>query len=218
VTQRIDLMPRTCREVLGRRVWLRRWAGVYALVIVGLIAGLWYASGHTSRLASRRDALTDTREIRWAQNEQAQALHAEIESLRRRIERYNRLAWPVRVSEVIDTIAGVVPEGTTFLSLSATERVERPSRRRASNGASEEPPEPRSILITEFEGVARDDAAVASIVSGLQGIALFRSVVLDYARNATVDGIGARTFRITCEIDLSRKYRFEEVAGVTDGQ
>ena len=216
--QRIDLMPQTCREVLGRRVWLRQWTGVYALVIAGLVVGLWYAGGRASRLAARRDSLAETREVRWAQNEQAQALHGEIESLRREIERYNRLAWPVRVSEVIDTIAGVAPEGVTLLSLSVTERVERPSRRRESKGKADEPPEPRSILITEFEGVARDDAPVASIVSGLQGISLFRSVVLDYARNVTVDGIEARTFRITCEIDLSRKYRFVDVAGVPDGE
>ncbi|MEQ9616947.1 MAG: PilN domain-containing protein [Phycisphaerales bacterium] len=207
----IDLMPQKCREVLGRRIWLRRWAGGYAATIAVLALAVWFAGATEQSKRNKRDQLDAVRTIRWEQNEEAQTLQKEIEQLERRIERHNTLAWPVRVSEVMDTIANVVPEGVSLLTFTVTQR-EEVVEVKAQKERGKAHDERRSILIIEIEGVSKNDGLVATMVSGLQSVPVFRSVVLDYARNINVDTVPARSFSISCEIDLSVSYRF--VAGV----
>jgi len=212
----IDLMPQKCREVLGRRVWLRRWAGFFTLSVIALSAVVWYVGASGKDLARERNRLAEVRQHRWEQNEEAQTLQAEIKELERHIERHNRLAWPVRVSEVIDTIGGVVPDEVSLLSFTVTQREEKVVSGKVSKKGKKKVYEQRSILITEIEGVSTNDGYVAMLVQGLQSVPLFRSVVLDYARNTMIDELEARTFRITCEVDLSARYRFVPLAEVSD--
>ena len=212
----IDLMPQRCKEVLGRRVWLRRWAIGYAVVALAMFVSVWTVSHRTIGFERERDDLASIREIKWEQNEEAQTLQKEIEDLERRIDRHNRLAWPVRISDVIDTLADSMPPQITLIAMTVTER-EETIQGTAGKQTKEKKAEKRSILIVEIEGVSPDDGPVATMVSELQSVPLFRSVVLDFARNATVDSIEARTFHVTCEVDLSISYRFTQTAEVPDG-
>jgi len=210
----IDLMPQKCREVLGRRVWIRRWALGYA-VTAGMLAMLvWHAGATKQESVITRDRVDAVRTIRWEQNVEAQALQAEISVLEHRIERHNKLAWPVRVSEVIDTIGSVLPEEVSLLTMTFTQREERVGTRGKKRSKGEETQ--RSILVLVLEGVCENDTPVASLVSGLQSVALFRSVVLDYARNIEIQTLTARSFSVTCEIDLSARYQF--VASVEESE
>ena len=70
----IDLMPRSCREAIIRRVWTRRWVCVYLVVLLSMIAMHW---GLTSRHEARRSTLA------------GMTLQVE-ENLRRNKERINR--------------------------------------------------------------------------------------------------------------------------------
>ena len=117
---------------------------------------------------------------------------------------------------MIDTLADSMPPQITLIAMTVTER-EETIQGTAGKQTKEKKAEKRSILIVEIEGVSPDDGPVATMVSELQSVPLFRSVVLDFARNATVDSIEARTFHVTCEVDLSISYRFTQTAEVPDG-
>ena len=209
---RWDLMPESCRAAFSRRRRVRRWAGSYSMtivlvvtVIVGLVVG--------NRAKEReREALADQVGVHLMRNEEARTLLEEIRELESSIARYNRLAWPVRVSDAVGVLVPVIPESTTLTSLTLVPREERvepeaPSRRKKGD----EKPQTRMFLAIEIEGVAVDDLDVARLVSVLDEDPLFSTVSLDYARSREVDGLDARAFRLSCEIDLNRRYSFVAV-------
>ena len=140
----------------------------------------------------------------WLRDEEAQALVAEVRDLESTITRYNRLAWPVRVSDAIAALSPLVPESTTLRALTLTPKGEK-SRR----GRSKDEPA-RSVLAIEIEGIAPTDIEVARFVSGLDAHPLFAGVSMAFARSVDVDGTPGREFRVHCEIDLTRRYRFVE--------
>ena len=147
---------------------------------------------------------------RLERNEEAQALVREINDLEHVIRRYNKLAWPIRVSEVMDVLGTLTPDAVTLRSLTMTPRELR------KRGATPSEEEKETLLIVELEGVAPNDAEVAVMVSGLEGHELFSKVSLDFTRSAEVEGQGAREFRVTSVIDLDARYEFV-AAGAPEG-
>jgi hypothetical protein len=210
----IDLMPAVCRDALNRRRMIRRWTLVYLLSATTLFGTHWFLSLANRSMADRRDALALKMKITWSRNEVVNRLLAEISEVEAMVTRYNRLAWPVRATEAIDAIASVTPPSVTLSELSITPREEKPASRSSSKektrkSAEPEAPEaPRPIMVIEMEGVANDDAAVASLVSGLDGHALFSRVTVDFTRAKPLEGREVRNFRVTCEVDLSLRYQF----------
>lgn len=216
---RWDLMPESCRLVFSRRRRVRQWLVIYALtlaVLSSMIAGLLWNNAAREK---ERDALSDQVEIHWMRNEEARDLLGQIRDLESSIARFNRLAWPVRISDVIGVLEPVIPESTTLTSLTFVPRQERvvtpaPDKKKGHRKQQEEQ---RSLLAMQIEGVARDDLDVARLVSALDDHPLFATVSLEFARSASVDGVDARAFRLGCEIDLDKRYSFLAEAGEGEG-
>jgi len=206
VIGRLDLLPQSCREAFLKRRARRRWIVAYVGVLALVVVGHSGASMVFDRVDTRRDALREKVEDRLYQNEEASALLAEIRELEGRLTRYNDLAWPVRMSEVIGSIGGVTPEGATLTALTLSPRTDR-VRIPAQNGKpASERVEHR--LMVEMQGVAVDDLTVARVVSGLDESPLFASVSVDFTRQRNIDGVDAREFRLQAEIDLDTRYTF----------
>lgn len=221
-TAQLDLMPRECRIALGKRARVRRWTSLYAGAAALVCSVWWGVQLGQSELHHKRTLLAEGVHARFMRNEQVQKLLREIESVESAITRYNRLALPVRASEALDVVSSVVPHGVTLNSLLLSVREEkdsahegRPDRRtQAPAPATAQPataqtaPEPERFLGIELEGIARDDADVSALVSGLESSPLISQVQLDYARSDEFEGTPVRGFRLTCRIDLSRRYTF----------
>lgn len=209
-------MPESCRLVFSRRRRVRRWLVTYAMTLLLLstvIVGLVLSNAARAR---ERDVLSDQVEIHWKRNKEAQALLGQIRDLELSIARFNRLAWPVRVSDVIGVLEPVIPDSTTLTSLTFVPREEKvaaPAKKGEKKKGKKD--SVRSILAIQIEGVARDDLDVARLVSALDDHALFSTVSLDFARSCDVDGVDARAFRLSCEIDLDKRYTFVAAAGTS---
>jgi peptidyl-tRNA hydrolase len=216
----IDLIPEGCRLALGRRARVHRWAMAY--LAGAAMVGLGYASAVAGDVANRRERDELARQVRekWERNEEAKAVLAQIKDLEGTIARYERLAWPVRASEVVAAIGSRTPESVTLTALTLTPRTETtrtpPKPGEAKRGKAKVESVTRTLMAIELEGLAPDDMQLALFVSGLESYPMFRAVVLDFARSREVDGVPARGFRVTCEIDLSTGYTFvREEAGVS---
>lgn len=235
-TPQLDLMPRECRIALGKRARVRRWTSLYVGAAALACSVWWGVELGQSDLRSKRTFLAEGVHARWMRNEQVQRLLKEIAGVESAITRYNRLALPVRASEALDVVSAVVPHGVTLNSLLLSVREEKvtahdtkrdrrtqsPPPANAAPAIPEAPPEPERFLGIEMEGIARGDADVSALVSGLESSPLISQVQLDYARSDEFEGTPVRGFRLTCRIDLSRRYTFvteassEGRAGVAD--
>lgn len=211
----IDLTPMQCRETLGRRTRIRRWAIAYAATAVAVAGAVALSSAGISARGLHRSTLAEEARRRWERDEEVQRLLREIRAAEENITRYNRLAWPLRVTEAIDVLGDSVPSGVALSGLLVTPREEQV--RGAKAGVN---PPARSLLIVELEGYSPSDTQVAEFVSRLESNSLFSRVRLEYTRSATIDGVEAREFRIACEIDLLAKYQFvdasQRAGGVTE--
>ncbi len=213
----IDLIPASCRAALGRRARVRGWIGAYSGVVLALGAAFMVVRAGEPRLEAERQRLDNEVQQKWLRNAEVQELVGRINELSGHIARYDRLAWPVRVSDVIAALGEQIPESLTLTSLTLTPRHEggRVTRSKPRPGAkATEEPVTKSVLAVEIEGIAPDDFALALLVSGIEAHPLFKAVALDFARSRVVDGREARGFRVTCEIDLSVQYAFIEPRAV----
>jgi len=213
MSAQIDLIPASCRAALGRRARVRGWIFAYGGLLLVLVASFMVVRAGEPRLAAEKHRLENQVQQNWLRNAEVQQLVGRINELSGRIARYDRLAWPVRISDVIAALGEQIPEALTLTSLTLTPRQEggRVVRSKPKPGAKPaEEPVTRSVLAVEIEGLAPDDFALALFVSGIEAHPLFKAVTLDYARSRVVDGREARGFRVTCEIDLSVQYAFTE--------
>ena len=202
----VDLMPASCRETLGRRRRVRVWVGVYGCVMLLVGAMYWGAVSGQGTLQMEVVELRAERDERLLRNEEAQALLGEIRELEGVIRRYNKLAWPIRVTEVVDVLGTLTPDAVTLRSMAMTPR----ELRKRGTKAGEEDLE--TLLIVEIEGVGPSDTEVAVMVSGMEAHPLFESVSLDFTRTAEVDERSIREFRVTGVIDLRARYEFVAAA------
>lgn len=210
---RVDLMPESCRATLRRRRAIRRWAITIALAIAALGVGEWWLSSERSSRAREARRLGEEVRAVWEQNEEAQQLVKQIREVEEAIGRYDRLAWPIRVTEVVAALGSAMPESATLTLLAMTPHEERAPRRVKEKGKAAPPPAPpRVVLLIELEGVAPGDGDVAQLIEAMDAHPLFSKVTLDYARSRDVDGVEARAFRATCEVDLSVRYELVEAA------
>ncbi|GAB4545124.1 MAG: hypothetical protein Tsb0013_02730 [Phycisphaerales bacterium] len=210
-----NLLPASCRETFERQRNRRRWIVAYCAACV-LIAVLYSGLSTVYVGVDReRDALRDQVQERLLKNEEATALLSDIRTIEERLKRYNDLAWPVRMTEVIDSIAVIVPDGATLTALTLAPRTDR-IRIPAAKGKKAQERVERKLTV-ELQGIAPDDFTVSGIVSGLDANPMFRGVSLDFARQRLVDGVEGREFRVQAEIDLDTRYLFEELveAGAT---
>lgn len=198
----LDLMPRSCREAIIRRAWTRRWIAMYLAVILGMVGARWGLSIASESHAQTLAGISAKVQENLKRNKERTRLLKEIEQTQTMIDRYNRVAWPVRVSDIVGSVAQAMPESVTLSSFAVTPRRVNASRKRAE--------QEQVYLVVELEGVSPDDMELARFVSGLESHGLFQKVTLDYARSTTVRGVSARAFRMSTEIDLQKSYEFAE--------
>ena len=210
---RTNLIPSSCREQFDRRRVRRRWVVAYCATFLGL--ALLYSASATnfSRVDRTRDALRADVEERLLLDKETAGLLDEIAAAARDLSRYNDLAWPVRMSEAIASVAPIVPEGATLTSLTIAPTT-KTTRLPAKKGKPAQELVERYLTL-ELQGVAESDFTVSSVVSGLDANPLFRNVSLDFARMRDIDGVEGREFRVQAEIDLDARYMFTDVAEVT---
>ena len=219
-----DLMPERCRSIFARRRARRMWMRAY---VIGGTMALTAAAAMQLRIRSleiERGELAVQVEEHWNRNEEAKLLREEIKELEATITRYQRLAWPVRVTDAIGVLAPLVPAEATLTSLTVVPKQEkmqeeapREDAKQGKQARRRGPVPTRTILAIEIEGIAKSDADVARFVQGVESTSLFSAVGLDFARSRDVDGIEAREFRVTCQIDMSRRVVFvdpEQAEGV----
>ncbi len=206
----VDLLPASCRETFARQRTRRRWLLGYCALLVVLALGYSGVTAHYRSVDDQRDALRTQVQDRLLKNEEAGLLLTQIRTLEDRLTRYNTLAWPVRMTEVMDSVGSIVPSGTTLTSLTLSPRTERIRTPAAKGKPAHE--QTKNWLTVELQGIALDDITVSQIVSGLDENPLFSRVSLDFARQREVDGVEAREFRVQAEVDLDARYAFAELA------
>ncbi|HBS29080.1 MAG TPA: hypothetical protein DEB06_06435 [Phycisphaerales bacterium] len=203
----IDLLPSACRETLGRRARVRRWIIAYGAVVTMLAGGVVVSGAGLGERARQRASLAEEARRRWERDEEVQRLLREIAAAEQNITRYNRLAWPIRVSEAIDALSAALPRSVSVSNLLVTPREEQA---RALRGLPAAPA--RSVLVIEVEGISPSDREVAALASALEVNRVFSAVRMEYTRSTSVDGVEAREFRVVCEVDLLSKYQFVDAA------
>lgn len=207
----IDLMPQACRDILNHRMLVRRWVLVCALSATVALGCWWFLTAANRTLREERDAMALKVKINWRRSEVVNGLIDEITRIESAITRYNRLAWPVRATDVVGAITTSVPSEVTVTELSFHAREEKvvATKRPDQHANPNEPkPAPRSILVVSVLGVGVDDPAIARLVSSLDLNPMFGRVTLDFTRAENVAGVDAREFRVTAEIDLDQRYAF----------
>lgn len=219
VTPFVDLTPASFRAASHARRVARLWLGAY--LGTGLVLGGSYlgVTAGASQRYHERDQLTSQLKLEWERNEEAQRLLKDIQQLEENITRYDRLASPVRVSDVVGTVAALLPRPVSLTAMTFVPRSERLAAKPASaKGGAKRPSQPQSVnyMAIELEGVAPSDGELAELVSALESSPLFQSVTMDFARSTSIDGVLGRAFRVSARVDFEKHYSFRR-GGVDDG-
>lgn len=206
----VDLTPSGFRATQRARRAARAWVGLYvgtALVLAGSYVGV--TAGRSQR-ERERDHLAGQLKQEWERNKEAQRLLGEIHRVEETITRYDRLASPVRASDVVGTIGSMLPPSITLTSLTLTPRQDRITVPAAPGSDSKKKTEVRTLnyLAVELEGVVTTDGELAGLVLALESCPLFDRVAMDFARSTEVDGTPARAFRLSARVDFTKHYAF----------
>ncbi|TVQ60250.1 MAG: hypothetical protein EA379_08560 [Phycisphaerales bacterium] len=209
MNSRIDLTPPACRQRIVRKSVTRRWVLSYACVAVAIVVIL---------LPLRIGVVAKRSHLSWLQREAA--LDADFERQLNEMQdkmdrlvaiaaRYESVAWPIDLSDVIAVIADVMPRSVTLTSLTITPRMQR---ERGADAARS----PSSVVL-ELAGIAPTDLDVATLLAGFESHHLFDRVSIDHSRPTTIRGVESREFGATCEIELASR-RVTTVAGAEGGK
>lgn len=209
MTQMIDLMPESSRARVTQRRRARQWIVLYVTTIVGMAMSWALLGVAESRMRAGVFAQQAHLQMVSHQRTRAAEIRSRVARLLAEQARHDALVWPVRLGGVIESVGNVAPESVTLTRLSITPRQLRRLGAAPSSGRGD------AHLAVEVRGVAMTDLDLATFLAGLEEHPLFSSVAVDYARETTVAARSAREFGVTCEIELSVRYRFEDGAPAT---
>ena len=214
----IDLLPEKIRVRSQSRVV----AGRYISVIVAVVALLAIGATHSRvRLAGARQQLEKAQqraELVIASEAEASALRAELRQRQQFTQRYEHIALPLEMSQVLATVVNELPVNMTLDHLNLVVEAPRSARSaRSRSTGNEKGPLPR-VLSGELRGFAATDADVAEIVTRLESRSLFEQVSLDFSRTRSVRERIAREFRVSFRINLDRPYRVVAAPRVGAGE
>lgn len=203
----VDLMPAACRERLGRKSRVRAWALRYAALAAAL-AVLIVAT--EVREQSRRLRVADLQkqvDFTVEQRRKADAISARIDEFDAALAQHERLALPLSVTAVIETLAAATPDAVTFTTLSMTPKLVRHRSIKPGEPGAEE-----RFILFEIRGLAPSDTDLARLVAELETNPLFTNASIDFTTQTDVYGAPAREFGVTCEISLERRFVLAEEA------
>ncbi len=214
----IDLLPEQIRARSQSRVM----AGRYVIAIVTVVALLAIATTHSKvRLAHARQQLDEAQqqaELAVAGEVQVSALRAELRQRQQFTQRYEHIAVPLEMSQVLATVVNELPVNVTLDHLDLVVEARRSTRSARSRSTGDENgPRPR-VLTGELRGFAATDADIAEIVARLESRSLFEHVGLDFSRTRSVRERIAREFRVSFRINLDVPYRVVAAPRVDAGE
>ncbi len=203
----IDLLPDQIRARSQSRIM----TGRYISAVVAVVALLAIAATHSRvRLAHARqqlDKVQQRAELAIALETEASSLRAELRQQQQFTQRYEHIALPLEMSQVLATVVNVLPVNVTLDHLDLVVEARRSVRSARSRGTGDaKGPLPR-VLSGELRGFAATDADIAEIVTRLESRSLFEHVSLDFSRTRSVRERIAREFRVSFRINLDRSYR-----------
>ena len=203
----IDLLPDQIRA-RGRAGVVAGWyVGAIMAVVVVLAVNATHARFRLSHARAQLYQAEQRASVVIAGETQASALRDQLRETGRFIERYERTALPLDMSQVLATVVNDLPVNVTLDRIDLVAGVRRTGRSARSRGEGDEAgPRPR-VLTGELRGFAATDADIAEIVARMESRALYEHVSLDFSRTRAVRGRGAREFRISFLIDLDVPYR-----------
>lgn len=209
MTQRIDLMPESCRIKLGRKRQIRFWIAMYAVTATVIISGNSLFEWSKGQIRRESASISSQVALDAEQRVKAKQLQDEIRSIEMALDRNARIAWPIDISDVIAAIGSQTPDSVFLTKVAFTPRQERQSSRRAK-GNDGPPPLPRTRLQVECTGVAPDDQAMSRLVAGLESHPLFERLAVEHVRPVMLEGVEVKEFGVTCEVDFYHRFEFEE--------
>lgn len=214
----IDLLPDQIRVRSQYRVM----AGRYVIAIVSVVALIVIGATHSRvRLAHVRQQLDEAQqraELVISGEVQVSALRTQLRQQQQFIQRYEHIALPLEMSQVLATLVNELPVNVTLDHLDLVIGARRSARSaRSRSSGNETGPLPR-VLSGELRGFAATDADIAEIVTRLESRPLFEQVSLDFSRTRSVRERIAREFRVSFRIDLDRRYRVVEAPRFEAGE
>ena len=206
----IDLMPPALR---ARSQAGLRMGQFMAFTVICMTVTIAVATHSKIALSTAQDRLFETAgaaEQVFATEARAAELKHELGAIRSLTRQYERLAFPLSVSDVLATVVNLMPESVTVdqIDLDAGARVLGRSARARTDKDEEAPPR---ILTGEISGFAANDQQIAELVSALEATPPFEHVSMDFSRGRRVNDHDAREFRLSFRIDLDATYRVSHV-------
>lgn len=211
MSQRIDLMPESCRAKLGRKKQIRFWIAMYAVTAVCIVGGNTLFELSKSQLRRESVSIESQVALDAEQRVKANQLIEEIRRIEMALDRNARIAWPIDISDVIAAIGAETPDAVYLTRISLIPRQERASsaRRSKASDRDEPAPLPRTRLQIECSGVAPDDHAMAEMAARLERHPLFERIAVEHVKPRTIAGREVKEFGVTCEVDFFHRFEFE---------
>ncbi len=210
----IDLMPEALR---ARSQAGLRMGQLLAFGVISMTITIAIATHSRIALSTAQDRLFETAgaaEQLFATEARASELKHELEAIRGFTRFYDRLAFPLRIGDVLNTIVNMMPESITLdqVELDAGARtLGRSTRARGTEKGDQNSPR---ILTGEISGFAANDQQIAELVTALEQTPPFENVSLDFSRGRRVNDRDAREFRLSFRISLDHTYvvKYRDVA------
>lgn len=202
--RRINLLPDHMKQARVRH--RRRLRTNLALALAAMLALGWgglavmQVQAVNGRVADAEQALTPLREG----GEQIRQLRAERERLHRELTMVKTLREPLPPASLLALLSQLAPEEAVLRKL----MIELPQPTLATDaeggdGAKAKDRREAAVRI-ELSGMAREDAAVAAMVSRLSEGGIFRDIRLSDSRETVFREQPGHTFRITMSVPLTR--------------
>jgi Tfp pilus assembly protein PilN len=218
MTQRIDLMPESCRAKLGRKKQIRFWLAMYSVTALVVIGGNTLFELSKGRVRNESSIILEKVALDTEQRIKANQLLDEIRRIEMALDRNARIAWPVNISDVITAIGSQTPGSVYLTKVAMIPRQERASSARRAKDDGGPAPLPRTRLQIECSGVAPDDRAMAEMIANLESHPLFERIAVEHVRPKTIGGREVKEFGVTCEVDFFHRFEFEAPVASADAQ
>jgi hypothetical protein len=175
-----------------------------AVVVLTLLSVHSRLLAHNS---GRRLAIAEQRAAHALNLERrAVELDAMLVEARAFVERYHKVALPLRMTDVLASVCNRLPESVSLEQLHMDAGRNKPVRTPRQGTAVVPDEVPPRILRGELSGFAASDANVAEVVDRLTALAPLESVTLDFSRTRQLRGLAVREFRLSFRINLEASY------------
>lgn len=200
----MNLLPLGFRKKMTRRRILRRWLVVWILcVVAGSSASLasWVGLAHVQSEFKRLEA--EASPLRKLRSENVR-LTQEIDAIQRResiLEDVNGIDQPLNFLALISQIAQSTNDNLLIHRLTITEAEEAIKKTKSTGRkapVAQQQLTAKRFIQVQLSGIATDDSAVATFVTGLRESEAFRSVELKSSATLPLPHGNGRQYEVVC--------------------